>query len=79
MAQVPEFYRSVDRVTWVVDDLDRVTAGWDKVGFLKIEHRGDIEMPVTFRGQATKAKVRMATGFLGDVRVTWIEPLGATS
>ena len=32
MAQVPEFYRSVDRVTWVVDDLDRVTAGWDKGG-----------------------------------------------
>ena len=24
-AEVPEFYRSVNRVTWVVDDLDRVT------------------------------------------------------
>jgi methylmalonyl-CoA/ethylmalonyl-CoA epimerase len=79
LAQVPEFYRSVDRVTWVVDDLDRVTSGWDKVGFLKIENRGDIEMTVTFRGQPTKAKVRMATGFLGDVRVTWIQPLGGVN
>jgi hypothetical protein len=76
LAQVPEFYKSVDRVTWVVDDLDRVTAGWDKVGFLQIESQGDAEFPVIFRGEGTTAKVRMASGFLGDVRVTWIQPLG---
>ena len=76
-AQVPEFYKSVYRVTWVVDDLDRVTRGWEKVGLLQIESSGEFDAPVTFRGEATKAKSRFATGFLGDVRVDWIQPAGS--
>jgi hypothetical protein len=75
-AQTPEIYRSVDRVTWVVDDLDRVTQGWEKLGLLQIDLRSEIELPVTFRGETTNAKVRIASGFLGDVRVDWIQPLG---
>lgn len=75
-AQVPETYRSVDRVTWVVDNIDRIALGWEKVGFIQIHLRQDLELPVTFRGQATKAKVRIAAGHLGDLRVDWIQPLG---
>src|SRR5204863_9329173 len=41
----------------------------------QIEKRSDAELPVTFRGNETKAKVRMASGFLGDVRVDWIQPM----
>jgi Glyoxalase/Bleomycin resistance protein/Dioxygenase superfamily len=78
-AQVPEVYRSVDRVTWIVDNIDRVALGWEKVGFMQIEMRQDIELPVTFRGQPTKAKVRMASGHLGDLRVDWIQPLGGVN
>jgi hypothetical protein len=74
-AQLPDLYRSVDRVTWVVDNIDRVALGWEKVGLIRIESRSDAELPVTFRGKATKAKVRMASGFLGDVRVEWIQPM----
>jgi hypothetical protein len=75
-AQVPEIYRSVERVTWIVDDVDRVTQGWEKLGLLQIDLRSEIELPVTFRGETTNAKVRIASGSLGDVRVDWIQPLG---
>src|SRR5262245_15423010 len=74
-AQLPDLYKSVDRVTWVVDNIDRVVLGWEKVGLIQIERRSDAELPVTFRGKETKAKVRMASGFLGDVRVDWIQPM----
>src|ERR1051325_4730873 len=74
-AQLPSTYRSVDRVTWVVDNIDRVVLGWEKVGLIQIEQRSDAELPVTFRGEPAKAKLRMASGFLGDLRVDWIQPM----
>ncbi len=67
--QPPEIYRSVDRVTWVLDDLDRVLAAWQKTGMVKIEQRGEAELP----------RMKVAEGFLGDVRVKWIQPLGGTN
>jgi glyoxalase/bleomycin resistance protein/dioxygenase superfamily protein len=76
IAQVPEFYRSVDRVSWVVDNLDRVTLGWEKAGLWRLERRHDVDLPVVFRGAASSAQVRTATGFLGDLRVDWVQPLG---
>src|SRR5690349_4942635 len=60
-AQLPELYRSVDRVTWVVDNIDRVAVGWEKVGLIQIEARSDAALPVTFRGKPVKANVRMAS------------------
>jgi hypothetical protein len=39
-AQLPEFYRTVDRVVWVVGDADRVTEGWSKTGLPKVQKRG---------------------------------------
>jgi catechol 2,3-dioxygenase-like lactoylglutathione lyase family enzyme len=41
-AQLPDFYKSVDRVTWVVGDVGRVADAWSKLGFVKILNRGDV-------------------------------------
>ena len=35
LAELPEFYRHVDRVLWVVDDIGRTTAGWQKLGMIE--------------------------------------------
>ncbi len=35
-AEFPDFYKSVDRVFWVVDDIDRTVAGWQKLGMIEI-------------------------------------------
>ena len=78
-AQQPNFYKSVDRVIWVVDDMDRVIHGWDKLGLVTIEKRQDLDALVEFRGNQVKEKIRMASGFFGDVRVEWIQPLGGAT
>jgi hypothetical protein len=78
-AQLPDLYRSVDRVTWVVDNIDRVALGWEKVGLIQFESRSDAELEMTFRGKPAKAKVRMASGFLGDLRVDWIQPMDGSN
>ena len=34
-AGLPDFYKRVDRVFWVVDDMDRTVAGWEKLGMIE--------------------------------------------
>jgi hypothetical protein len=77
IGQLPEFYKSVDRVIWVVDDLDSVVQGWKKLGFPRIEKHGEVILKeVQFRGVETNQALLAATGRIGDVKIDWIEPLG---
>ena len=68
LAQLPEFYRHVDRVFWVVDDIGRAVAGWQKVGILTA--RPDSEQ--TRDGRWSVAR-------LGDVIVDFVQPLQQNS
>jgi len=68
-AQLPEHYKAVDRVIWVVDDAARITEAWKKVGLAQVEDQDDFDL-------APGQKIRMVSGFLGDVRVQWVQPLG---
>jgi hypothetical protein len=34
-AELPNFYREVDRVFWVVDDIDLTIDGWQKLGIIE--------------------------------------------
>lgn len=77
LGQLPDFYKTVHRMSWVVSDLDRTTQGWRKLGFVELRDPVEVELPeVQYRGRPAAVKVRVASGFLGDVRVDWIQPLG---
>jgi hypothetical protein len=65
---LPDFYKSVDRVFWVVDDIDRTVAGWQKLGIIQVG-----EQP-----QAGPA-VRWTVARLGNVVVDFIQPLDEKS
>ncbi len=73
-AGLPELYGAVSSVCWVVRDLDKVVRGWRKLGFDQVIQ----EDHLVFRKEGGEAavKARVATGYLGDVRVIWIEPAG---
>lgn len=75
-AALPEMYRTVHEVTWVVRDLDRTVAGWRKLGFNDIHLVGNITFgDVRYRGKSATCVARVAEGFLGDVAVQWIQPV----
>jgi glyoxalase/bleomycin resistance protein/dioxygenase superfamily protein len=63
-AELPDFYKSVERVFWVVDDIDRTVAGWQKLGILEIGTK-----PEAGEG------VRWTVARLGNVTVDFIQPL----
>src|SRR5690349_6147652 len=74
-AQTPDFYKTVDRVTWVVDDLDRAIAGWQKTGLGRVDRRQEADSEMEFRGRPARERIHAASGYLGDLRVDWIQPV----
>lgn len=75
-AQLPEFYKTVNRVTWVTKDTARAAAAWEKLGLTGLETPSETAMPVEFRGKPATARIRYATATLGNVVIDFVEPLG---
>jgi catechol 2,3-dioxygenase-like lactoylglutathione lyase family enzyme len=78
--QLPEFYKTVSHVQWVVKDLDRVTAGWSRLGFKEIQQHGILELKnAEFQDKRATLRLRRATARLGGLDVEWVQPLGGRS
>jgi hypothetical protein len=75
-AKLPEMYKSVHALTWVVRDVERAVEGWRKLGFKDVRVRGDVTFAdVRHRGKPATSRAKVADGHLGDVAVQWIQPL----
>ena len=68
LAQLPDFYKSVDRVFWVVDDIDRTVAGWKKLGIIEIVANPE-----------SREDARWCVARLGNVTVDFIQPASGDS
>jgi catechol 2,3-dioxygenase-like lactoylglutathione lyase family enzyme len=73
-AEVPDLYRKVASVHWVVKDLDRVKAGWVKLGFTA-QDLGELAAAGSYLGQYGSARFRVAQARLAGAEVLWIQPL----
>lgn len=75
-AQLPEIYKKVDRITWVVENVDQVAAGWKSVGFDQVQPAQTVVLDHTeFRGRQSRSTVKMAAGRIGQVQIRWIQPI----
>ena len=75
--ELPEFYKKVDHVVWVVPNLNSTLAGWTKAGVNSIEDRGMISVSgAQFRGQAGQMEFLVSQARFGDVWVDWLQPAG---
>jgi catechol 2,3-dioxygenase-like lactoylglutathione lyase family enzyme len=78
--QFPEFYQKVDRMTWVVEDLEKTIGGWARLGFTDVVRHGRIDLPgVVFGGEPVTIQVEAATVLFGDVPVDWVRPIAGKS
>jgi len=73
-AELPDFYRKVAGVHWVVSDLERVKAGWAKLGF-PAQDLGEISASGSYLGQYGSARFRVAQARLAGAEVLWIQPI----
>ncbi len=75
-AVLPNMYKSVDSLTWIVRDVDKAVEGWKKLGFEDIRILGEITFTdMRYRGNPATCIAKVAEGHLGDVSVQWIQPL----
>jgi len=72
MAQTPEYYQEVDRVVWIVQDLQGVMKGWRSLGFTNMQDHGMVTLSNRLSGNL---EVYMASANLGGDRITWIQPV----
>ena len=73
-AELPQMYRRVASVHWVVKDIGPVQAGWAKLGFPAALDLGEMSVAGSFRGQSGTARVRVAQARLAGADVAWIQP-----
>src|SRR5258708_2991445 len=73
-AQLPDYYKTVNRVTWVVENIDKVKAAWAAFGLSDIEEYPNIQLVGQFRGKPVTIYAWQITGHLGNLAVDMIQP-----
>ncbi len=72
-AEPPALYRTVVSVHWVVKDVARVRAHWEKLGIPVLADAGQVTA-TAFRGHGAAVNLRAAVARFGSVEVLWIQP-----
>lgn len=78
-AQIPDMYRSVASVHWVVKDLEAVKQAWTRFGFPPVQDFGDVDLAMKVRGQFAPARLRVAMAVMDGLEVYWLQPLDGVS
>ncbi len=73
-AQLPDYYKTVNRVTWVVENIDRVRAAWEAMGLSGIREYPNIELVGRYRGKPVTIYAWQITGRIGNLTVEMIQP-----
>jgi len=76
-SEVPEHFKKVDQMLWVVKDLDHVIAQWAKLGFNQVIRFDTVV--AEFKKTGKTLKIRLAKANLAGANITWIQPLGEES
>lgn len=76
-AQLPEYYKTVNRVTWVVGNIDKVRAAWAALGLTDVEEYPNIQLSGHYRGKPVTIYAWQITGRLGNLMVDMIQPAEA--
>ena len=74
LAEMPDFYKKVNRVIWLVKNMDRPLEGWRTLGLSGIHENGEITFHAQYRGRAVSIGARVVTGSLGNLTVEMIQP-----
>jgi len=76
LALDPAIYHHVAQVIWVVRDIDRVVAYWEKLGIHNVHRDGTLSFPsLTYRGKPDRAKARQVTARVDQLEIKWIQPV----
>jgi methylmalonyl-CoA/ethylmalonyl-CoA epimerase len=79
LAELPEFYKQVDRVVFVVPDVEKALAGWKASGVVQVFATESTNFHADYRGARTESTVKYAAGCFGDVVANWLQPVSGSN
>jgi Glyoxalase/Bleomycin resistance protein/Dioxygenase superfamily len=72
-AELPGFYKTVNRVTWVVQNIDHAKPAWIALGLADVHEYPDIKLIGKYRGRPVTIWAWEITGHLGNLTVDMIQ------
>ena len=72
--ELPAYYKTVNRVVWVVENIDKARPAWEALGLSDIHEYPNIRMVGQFRGKPVTIYAWQITGHLGNLTVDMIQP-----
>jgi hypothetical protein len=73
-AQLPDYYKKVNRVTWVVENIDKVRPAWEALGLTDIQEYPNIQLEGRFRGNPITIYAWQISGRIGNLTIDMIQP-----
>jgi catechol 2,3-dioxygenase-like lactoylglutathione lyase family enzyme len=73
-AQLPEYYRTVNRVTWVTQNIDAILPSWIALGMTDIHKYLNVKAIGTDHGKPATIDTMQVTGRLGNLTVNFLQP-----
>ena len=73
-AQLPDYYQSINRVTWLTADINGILPAWAALGMTDIHKPTKIKVVGTDHGKSKTIDTWQATGHLGNLTVTFLQP-----
>jgi len=73
-AQLPEYYQSINRVTWLTPNIDAILPTWIALGMTDIHKYGKIKAVGTDHGKPATIYIGQVTGRLGNLTVNFLQP-----
>lgn len=73
-AQVPEYYQTINRVTWLSANIDAMLPTWIALGMTDVHKYADIKAAGTDHGKPATIDTRQVTGRLGNLTVNFLQP-----
>ncbi len=74
LAELPTFYKTVSRVTWLVQNIDHAKPAWVALGLTDVQEFANIKFTGTYRGKPVTIWAWEVTGHLGDLTVDMVQP-----
>jgi catechol 2,3-dioxygenase-like lactoylglutathione lyase family enzyme len=78
-AQLPDYYQTINRVTWIVPNIDAILPTWIALGMTDVHKYGDVKGVGKDHGKRSTIGTHQATGRLGNLTVNFLQPDEAQS
>jgi len=74
VAELPDCYKRVDRVIWLVQDIDKIRPAWAAIGLSDVKEYSNVEFTGQYHGKPTTINAWEITGRLGNLNIEMIQP-----